>query len=156
MVHTQEIERQFLVKKLPDNLSQYPYTDIKQGYLSIEDDREVRLRQAGTVFTLTVKQGQGEVREEEEILLKEKDFTLLWRLTEGRRVVKRRYHLPYTHLQLELDIYYEELNGFYSVEVEFENRASSAAFVPPAWFGREVTHDERYKNKHICNGRIRQ
>ena len=48
-----EIERKFLVKKLPDNINRYPYQKIEQGYLSYVP--EVRIRKSNNKYFLTVK-----------------------------------------------------------------------------------------------------
>jgi len=34
--------------------------------------------------------------------------------------------------------------------VEFDSAAAAAAFSPPAWLGRDVTDDSRYKNKRLA------
>jgi len=36
-----------------------------------------------------------------------------------------------------------------TTEVEFSSVAQAEAFVPPAWFGKEITEDIRYKNTHL-------
>jgi adenylate cyclase len=37
-----------------------------------------------------------------------------------------------------------------SVEVEFKTEEESDQFVIPNWFGKEVTDDEKYKNKNLA------
>ena len=44
--------------------------------------------------------------------------------------------------------------GLPDVEVEFGSERDAAAFVPPPWFDREVTDDDRYANRSLAvNGR---
>ena len=63
-----EIERKFLVRKLPRDLTTYPNNEISQGYLvSLDDGTQVRLRKSGARFFLTFKRGAGSVREEREV-----------------------------------------------------------------------------------------
>jgi CYTH domain-containing protein len=51
-----EIERKFLVRKLPADLTTYPSAEISQGYLvSMDDGLQVRLRKAGERYSLTYK-----------------------------------------------------------------------------------------------------
>jgi CYTH domain-containing protein len=51
-----EIERKFLVKKMPADLDQYPCAEIAQGYLAKDPfGTHVRLRKAGNQHFLTVK-----------------------------------------------------------------------------------------------------
>jgi adenylate cyclase len=34
--------------------------------------------------------------------------------------------------------------------VEFDSEAAADAFAPPAWLGRDVTEDGRYKNQRLA------
>ena len=46
----------------------------------------------------------------------------------------------------ELDIYHLYLDGLLTVEVEFPDMAECMSFVPPKWFGKDISDDKRYKN----------
>ena len=46
------------------------------------------------------------------------------------------------------------LAGLLLCEVEFDDQAQAGAFVPPQWFGVDVTEDERYKNKSLAENGI--
>ena len=90
-----EIERKFLVTRLPDALDGFPRTTIRQGYLIItEGGTELRVRQKGERFFQTIKTGEGLARTEIEIPLSESQFNELWPHTNGRRVSKTRYRVP--------------------------------------------------------------
>ena len=147
-----EIERKFLVDQPPTDLEAHRSAQIDQGYLAItENGLEVRIRNYGGQAFLTVKSGAGQVRLEEEIEIDERTFHSLWPLTEGKRIRKRRYLIPAGNgLQLELDVYGEALAGLVIAEVEFDSAEAAAAFTPPAWVGREVTDDPRYKNRRLA------
>jgi adenylate cyclase len=147
-----EIERAFLVAAEPA-LGANRVERIEQGYLAIDPgNAEVRLRRRGTQLTLTVKSTQrGAVRAEEEIPLDAERFERLWPLTAGRRLEKDRHLIALSAaLVAELDIYDGVLHGLRVVEVEFESVAAAAGFQPPEWFGREVTDDERYRNRSLA------
>jgi CYTH domain-containing protein len=147
-----EVERKFLVPALPD-LSGFESSEIEQGYLALPDEKggaEVRLRSRGNELTLTVKSAGGEVRDEEELELDRDEFDRLWKLTEGRRLAKRRYVIPHDGLELELDVYAGALEGLLVAEVEFEDEDAAGEFEPPAWFGDEVTGKEHYKNESLA------
>jgi CYTH domain-containing protein len=148
----QEIERKFLVETLPDWLEEHPGTELQQGYVVVTDDAEVRLRMASGERTLTVKRGKGEVRREEEIGLQAEQFEALWPLTESQRVSKRRYRVPLeaADLTAEVDVFEGALEGLVVAEVEFGSEDQAAAFQPPAWFGRELTGDERYATASLA------
>ena len=146
-----EIERKFLVAETPDGLEGYPHEAIRQGYLALEPGgAEVRIRQKGDRFFQTVKRGAGLQRTEVEVLLATAQFEALWPLTEGRRVEKIRYRIAYQNHVIELDIYSGVLSGLMTAEVEFASVEASAIFEPPPWFGRDVTEDNRYKNKSLA------
>lgn len=148
---TKEIERKFCVQKMPD-LTACTGVEISQGYLSVgEDGTEIRLRVKGEQFYQTVKQGKGVQRTEVEVELSRAQFDSLWLLTEGRRVEKVRYEIVEGTWTIELDVYHGRLKGLVVAEVEFETLGESARFVPPLWFGREVTDDDRYKNAVLAN-----
>jgi adenylate cyclase len=79
-------------------------------------------------------------------------FERLWPLTEGRRIEKVRYLVPAEApgLVIEVDVYDGALAGLVVAEVEFAGEADAEAFVPPAWLGREVTGDARFKNQRLA------
>lgn len=146
-----EIERKFLVDRLPNDLDTHPAREIDQGYLAITDDVEVRLRRYGDEMFLTIKSSGDEARIEEEMEIDARRFDALWPLTDVRRIQKRRHAIPTGDgLTVELDVYHGDLNGLLVAEVEFDSAAAAEAFAPPAWFGREVTDDPRYKNKRLA------
>ena len=147
----QEIERKFLVNKVPENLNKHTSTEIIQGYLAItEDGTEVRVRKKGDGYFLTVKNGFGLQRQEVEIDISRDQFEKLWSMTKGRRIEKVRFEIDYSGMKIELDIYKGILNGLLVAEVEFLSIDQAKSFIPPDWFGREVTEDERFKNKNLA------
>lgn len=91
------------------------------------------------------------MREEEEVELDPDPFERLWRLTDGRRLEKRRYLIPTGDgLTIELDVYSGDLAGLVVAEVEFPDEERAASFEPEAWFGPEVTGDPRYGNQRLA------
>ncbi len=142
-----EIERKFLVRMVPGNLTAYPHAAIRQGYLAADaDGTTVRLRQAGSHYYITVK-GLGDIaRPEAEVDLTQAQFDALWPFTKRRRVEKVRYEIPLGSLTISLDAYEGALAGLYTAEVEFESIESAEAFQAPVWFGEDVSRDRRYRN----------
>jgi adenylate cyclase len=153
----QEIERKFLLDAAPAIIERQTPTRIRQGYLAITDDTEVRVRSRDGDYVLTVKGGRGLVRREANIPLTADQFDELWPLTAGRRINKRRWVIPYDAVELEIDVFDDELDGLVIVEVEFSSEQASAAFVAPDWFGPEVTDDNRYRNAALATeGLVRE
>ncbi len=146
-----EIERKFLVERLPSSLSGLTGAAMRQGYLIAADGGvELRIRQKGTRFFQTIKSGEGLSRTEIEIELSTDQFQQLWPYTDGRRVSKTRYTLSIGDHTAELDRFGGDLAGLLLVEVEFSSVDASRQFTPPDWFGADVTEDPRYKNKQLA------
>lgn len=147
-----EIERKFLLDRVPDWLEDHPAEPLAQGYLTNGGGAvEVRLRRAGERLLLTVKTGSGEIREELEVTIGADLFERLWPLTEQRRVTKTRRRAQIAEgLEAEIDVFEGDLAGLLVAEVEFSSSEASARFRPPHWFGREVTDDARYSNRQLA------
>ncbi len=148
-----EIERKFLIKRLPVQILHSRHFRLRQGYLADEArGRHVRLRKKGKAMSLTFKvsRGRGPSREEREIRLSGKQFETLWPATKGRRLSKTRYEIPWKKLKIEVDIYHGRNHGLIVAEVEFPNHTSRRKFKPPRWFGREVTGEKRYSNVRLA------
>lgn len=147
-----EIERKFLVRKLPKDLATYPSTELSQGYLvSMDDGLQVRLRKKSEQYSLTYKRGLGNVRDEREVALTAEQFATLWPATEGKRLIKTRYEIPFGDRVVEIDIYGGKHEGLVVAEVEFEDEESAINFQPPEWLGDDVTGDPRYSNQLLAS-----
>jgi CYTH domain-containing protein len=148
-----EIERKYLVDALPDAATLGPGTRIRQGYLAQDGDVEVRVRITPARSSMTVKSGRGQRRTEVDVVLTPAEAETLWALTAPRRIDKTRYVVALAasgHHEAEVDVYAGALAGLRVVEVEFPSAEAAAAFVPPAWFGREVTDDARWSNASLA------
>jgi CYTH domain-containing protein len=147
-----EIERKFVLPGPPPGLGEHPHERIEQGYVAVDaNGTEVRVRRKGGKRTLTIKSGSGLVRTEEELPIEPERFDALWRLTDGRRVVKTRHDVPLEDgLTAEVDVYEGALDGLVTAEVEFGSEPASAAFAAPDWLGAEVTGDKRYANRALA------
>jgi CYTH domain-containing protein len=144
-----EIERKFLIDRLPEEIEGVAEEEVAQGYLATGDD-EVRVRRRGNGHVLTVKQGAGLSRVEVEVPLERAAFDELWPLTEGRRVEKTRRTTTIDGHKLEVDVYRGPLAGLITAEVEFHDDATASAFSPPLWVSRELTGDGRYSNQRLA------
>ncbi|PIR86104.1 hypothetical protein COU14_00740 [Candidatus Kaiserbacteria bacterium CG10_big_fil_rev_8_21_14_0_10_44_10] len=146
-----EIERKFVINELPEGLEHYDCSFIKQGYLVIgADGSEARLRDQDGEHTLTVKSKGDLSRGEWEIPVVPIDFDSLWSATNGKRIEKVRYTIPYDEAVIELDIYDGPLLGLVTAEVEFPDEKSATNFVEPDWFSDEVTADRAFKNQSLA------
>ena len=142
-----EIERKYLVKELPENLEQYPCKHMEQGYLNT--DPVVRIRRTDDRYTLTYKGSGLMVREEYNLPLNAESFLHMKGKIDGILIEKYRYLIPFEKYTIELDIFEGELAPLQLAEVEFESESEANAFVPPAWFGEDVTFSTKYHNSTL-------
>ena len=145
-----EIERKFLISKenLPADLDAYPHHKLEQGYLSTAP--VVRIRKEDDNYYLTYKSKGLMTREEYNLPLNAEAFAHLKEKIDGILIQKRRYLIPLTDkLTIELDVFEGELAPLQLAEVEFETKEEAEHFVPPAWFGEDVTFSSRYHNSTL-------
>ena len=147
-----EIERKFLVRRMPDALASFPHVEMWQGYLvTAPGGVQVRMRKAGDKHSLTYKRDRGNAREEREIELTAEQFAVLWPATEGRRLTKTRYDVPLGDRVVEIDVYSGKHEGLVVAEVEFDDEQSAREFRVPDWLGKDVSHDRRYSNQLLAS-----
>jgi len=140
-----EIERKFLIPVLPEDLSAYDHHEIEQGYLCTAP--VVRIRKEDDNYYMTYKSKGMMVREEYNLPLTKDAYEHLKPKADGIVIAKTRYLIPMDEgLTIELDIFHNEYEGLYLAEVEFETAEEANAFVPPTWFGQDVTYDGCYHN----------
>lgn len=145
-----EIERKYLIHSLPENLSDYPSRTMEQGYLCTNP--VVRIRHEGDDYVLTYKSKGLMAREEYNLPLTKESYEHLRPKTDGILISKTRYYLPLGDLTIELDIFNSPYEGLYLAEVEFPDLASANAFIPPEWFGEDVTFSTAYHNSTLSKG----
>ena len=145
-----EIERKFLISKenLPADLNSYPHHRLEQGYLSTAP--VVRIRKEDDNYYLTYKSKGLMTREEYNLPLNEESFTHLKEKIDGLLIQKRRYLIPFAEkYTIELDVFEGALAPLVLAEVEFETEEEANTFVPPEWFGEDVTFSTKYHNSTL-------
>ena len=145
-----EIERKFLISKenLPADLDAYPHHKLEQGYLSTAP--VVRIRKEDDNYYLTYKSKGLMTREEYNLPLNEESFTHLKEKIDGLLIQKRRYLIPFAEkYTIELDVFEGALAPLVLAEVEFETEEEANTFVPPEWFGEDVTFSTKYHNSTL-------
>lgn len=141
-----EIERKFLVLSIPD-LSGYKVLSLEQGYLCTKP--VVRARKECDTYYLTYK-GKGTLAHEEYNLpLTKEAYKHLIVKADGNIITKKRYLIPYLNYTIELDIFEGDLAPLVYAEVEFETIEDAVSFLPPEWFGEDVTEDYRFTNAFL-------
>lgn len=151
-----EIEKKFLIRELPD-LSAYEKKEIEQGYLCT--DPVVRIRKSNDRYILTYKSRQGiadaesleaQVNQEVEVPLNEEGYLHLREKVDDHLIQKSRYLIPLPDGHTgELDVFHGLLSGLVFIEVEFADEEDADVFLPPDWFGENVSKDKRYSNSFL-------
>lgn len=143
-----EIERKFIPKNLPEDLNQFKSHKIEQAYLNTAP--VVRIRKQDDSYFLTYKGGGMMAREEYNLPLNRESYEHLLTKADGNIITKTRFLIPiHDGLTAELDIFEGKFAGMLLVEVEFESIKQAEVFVPPEWFGEDVTNDGRYHNSYL-------
>ncbi|MCC8138367.1 MAG: CYTH domain-containing protein [Clostridiales bacterium] len=143
-----EIERKFLINTLPEKLDACPFHHIEQAYLCTAP--VVRVRRQDNDYILTYKGSGMMMREEYNLPLTAEAYAHLLSKADGNVLTKKRYVIPLPDgLNIELDLFEGKFAGLYLAEVEFPDESSANSFVPPDWFGREVTYDPAYHNSNM-------
>ena len=149
-----EIERKFLIKKelLPAELESYPFHEIEQGYLCTNP--VVRIRRQDDEYYLTYKSKGILSREEYNLPLTQEAYEHLRPKADGIVISKTRYLIPEKDgLTIELDIFHKDYDGLFLAEVEFCSEEHANAYVPPTWFGEDVTYSSEYHNSTLSKGK---
>lgn len=143
-----EIERKFLVNSIPFSLDGYKKRLIEQAYLCTEP--VVRVRRDNDDYYLTYKSKGLIVREEYNLPLTKDSYDHLLAKADGRIITKTRYEIPLSDgLLVEFDIFEGELSGLMLAEIEFESEAQAMSYVPPQWFGEDVSNSSKYHNSTL-------
>ena len=143
-----EIERKFLIDRLPEKLEVYPHKELEQGYLCT--DPVVRVRKEGEEYVLTYKSKGLMMREEYNLPLNKTAYEHLLEKADGIVISKTRYILPEKDgLKIELDVFHGEHDGLILAEVEFPNEKMANSYCPPDWFGEDVTFSNKYHNSNL-------
>jgi CYTH domain-containing protein len=158
-----EIERKYLITDPPKDLHQYTCRYIEQGYLCIKP--VIRVRKEDKNYFLTFKGSGMMAREEINIPLTAEAYEHLKRKIDGRLISKYRYNIPLLHPQvkegfpkppedyrllIELDVFESPYPQLLMAEVEFGSVEAAEAFLPPAWFGEDVTYRPAYHNSNMA------
>lgn len=145
-----EIERKFLVTNNDWKALGNPVL-YKQGYISSDAERVVRVRVAGNKAFLTIKSKpvKGSISRMEyeyEIPLVDGE-ELLATLCKNPIVKKTRTKVKWKGFMWEIDEFSGENKGLVVAEIELPTE--DTPFEKPSWIGREVSNDKRYSNSNL-------
>lgn len=172
-----EIERKFIIHELPSDLDNWQSRYIEQGYISTNP--VLRIRHSGDHYNFVYKSSGLMAHEEITVPLDEDGYNHLAKKVDGKLIKKTRYvkklselttceeagltrlskHPEYEGLselrglKVELDVF-DNVNGadgkpLYLAEVEFPSEEVANDFIPPSWFGEDVTNEAKYHNSNM-------
>jgi adenylate cyclase len=143
-----EIERKFLLAGEAWRALGQPVL-LRQGYLSTDPERTVRVRIEGEAGTMTIKgRNQGATRGEWEYPIPLSEAAeLLDQLCLRPLIEKYRRRIEHAGHVWEVDEFLGANAGLVVAEIELASEAQ--AFDKPDWIGDEVTHERRYFNSSL-------
>ncbi len=144
-----EIERKYLVKNLDFVKYGVPHR-IKQGYISTEEGRVVRIRikdQKGYLTLKSASQGFAHHEFEYEIPVADAE-QMLDAMCHKPIIDKTRFDLLHKGKKWEVDVFNGENEGLIIAEIELQSKDEE--FKIPPFIDREVTDDPRYYNAYIA------
>ena len=159
-MNNREIERKWLfnLEDVPRELSP-TITHYRQAYISVEPEVRIRSKivetneeQAEETYMLCIKSAGALTRVEvqKELTYSEfKDLMFVGNLQESDFIQKHYYTIPVGGYELTVGIVDKGTpDEFCYGEIEFPNEEAANAFIPPSWFGEDVTNDPSYKMKN--------
>lgn len=159
-----EIERKFAVKYLPKDLKIENVVYIKQAFIykdkltliRIRDIKEIYPENKQTyIYTLKTKgdieyNNNYDIAEKYEIenQISQELFEKLLKNKISNIIEKTRIKIPIeNNLKVEMDIYYNYLDGLLTAEIEFPNQKEANNFQKPDWLGEELGYKKLSNRK---------
>ena len=145
-----EKERKFKVKSKKFISFSHKVINIKQGYLSKDNNLAIRIRISDKKAHLcikgpTCKSGISRFEFEKKISLIE--GTKLLKLSLPRIIFKKRYLIEYKNQLLEVDVFEGFLKGLILAEIELNSKSQKIYL--PDWVGEEVTGVKTFYNSQL-------
>ena len=143
-----EIEHKYLVKNDGYRLMACSKSVIRQGFLSRDPERTVRVRLRDGKGYITIKgRGTGMAHPEFEYEVPEADSMQMLALCEPPIIEKTRHIVMYDGNRWEVDEFHGALEGLVMAELEVESE--NKRFELPPFVGKEVTGDPQYYNSQL-------
>ena len=123
--------------------------EIRQGYISTEKERVIRVRVIGSKATLTIKgiTVRCSRSEFEYEIPAQHASDLLANCCQQPIIEKMCYKISYQGFIWEVDEFHGANEGLIVAEIELAN--IDTQFAKPDWIGEEVTDDPRYFNSNL-------
>ena len=143
-----EIERRFLLQNDAWRAAASAPKTLRQGYLSVEKERTIRVRIVGQQAWLTLKGYISDVSRSEfeyEIPLAHAEQMMATMCP--FKMEKHRYFVDYQGLTFEVDEYFGDNAPLIVAELELPSE--STPYPRPDWLGREITSEGKFTNAYL-------
>jgi len=141
------LERRFLVSFVPAHYETLPRVVVREGYLATDGNPDVKIAQIGRRFSI-VTAANGALDRRGDTRLNSRQFAALWPATLRSQSERERTILHWGGFRVALDRFRNPLAGFILARVPIAG--GSDGFVPPAWFGPEVTGDSNFTDWNLA------
>lgn len=140
-----ELEKTYLLKKLPSGLKDCKYIEIIDIYIPASKAHpNMRIRKKGDKIELTKKtpiNNDASRQTEHTIPLSQEEFDALL-VVPGKKVRKLRYYYLFKKQIAEIDVFQDELSGLVLADFEFTNPKEKEDFEAPDFCLVEITQEE--------------
>ena len=154
----QEIERKYAVNYLPKDLKIADIIDIEQAFIYKDAKTVIRIRKIqnkksnSIEYIYTVKT-KGDIQHQKdaniasayeiESYIQKEEFNKLIKNKISSIIRKTRMVIPIgDNLNVEMDIYKDDLQDLITAEIEFPNEDIAKTFQKPEWLGEELQYKE--------------
>ncbi|MBN1263127.1 MAG: hypothetical protein JW991_02100 [Candidatus Pacebacteria bacterium] len=132
-----EIERKFLIKKMPD-LSGFEPVAYERYYLYRNSTCELRVQKKGSKYEIERKEMVNPLTAKKtKLTISKGEFERLKKIG-GKAILREGFFLS-SDPDISIKIYHGRHEGLKKVEVEFKSEEEAKAFKVPDWFGEEIT-----------------
>lgn len=144
-----EIERKYLLDIDQWNALEKPAGQyLRQGYLSTDPTKTIRVRVTDTKGWITIKGlSVGAARAEFEYEIPQQEATELLDMFAVAGLTKIRYKIEFNGMLWEVDEFLADNLGLIVAEIELQDELQ--LFDIPGWISREVTGEEKYYNSNL-------
>ncbi len=154
-----EIENKYLLSyekavNFINSIKNYKVDKIEQAYFAYTPKYTKRVRKLNNKYILTVKKGNGIIREESEKRINKKIYKKLIKRKIGKIIKKNRYRFELDRYRFELDIFKSNLKKLAFLEIEFQDKKELKNFILPDTLKniiiKDVSEDMHYTNAFLA------
>jgi len=146
---SEEIERKFLVKEMP-NLDGFKPLSYERYFLFKNRFVEIRVQKRGDIYEFERKENQNnlstkkikfEISRDEFLKLKENSVNF----------IRRKSYIISKNPSITIKVYDEKHCDLRRIEVEFDSELDAEKFVPLKWFGKKITNSKLGRDSKLID-----